>query len=129
MIRICFKYIHFKSDLKSYYYKMVKKCEKGVESTDVSVGQFVTFYPNMCFESTRDGYGIGHGTLKLVNKTNEAIVYKGMSYWDNTTVFKFLNNNSKMLVITASGDLYGYVYTTQLQWYRTSCVLILSWLK
>ena len=108
---------------KTYYYKMVKKCEKGVESTDVSGGQFVTFYPNMCFESTRDGYGIGHGTLKLVSKTNEAIVYRGMSYWDNTTVFKFLNNNSKMLVITASGDQYGYVYTTAPNT-ATTCSLI-----
>ena len=97
---------------KTYYYKMVKKCEGGVESTNVSGGQFVTFYPNMCFESTRDGYGIGHETLKLVSKSDKETVYKGISYWDNATVFKFMSNYSKLLVITASGDQYGYIYST-----------------
>ena len=97
---------------KTYYYKMVKKNVKGVESTNVSGGQFVTFYPHMCFESTRDGYGIGHETLKLVSKSNQETVYKGKSYWDNATIFKFMNNYSKLLVITQTGDQYGYVYST-----------------
>ena len=94
---------------RTFYYKMVKKREKGVESTNVSGGQFFTFYPDMCFESTRDGHGIGHETLKLVSMSSQETVYKGKSYWDDATLFKFMNCYTEILVITASGDQYGYV--------------------
>ena len=47
------------------YYKLSSVNHNGSTNKSMSGGQFVTFINNICFESTKEGDGVGHGSLSL----------------------------------------------------------------
>lgn len=106
--------VSFVSAQDVHYYKLTRKVENDVSSTQVSGGQFITFISDICFESNNKGVGVGHGKLTL-NKnysTSECKTYQGSSYWGSNTTFKFNSDKSVLNVIPYDGNVYVYKRTT-----------------
>lgn len=83
-----------------------KKVFDGVSSTTVSGGQFITFTDNACYESDKDGYSVGNGSLKYKSMRDGITTYAGTSYW-GSSMFKF-NSDRSMLNVIADGNVYVY---------------------
>lgn len=100
------------------YYKLKKKKESGIESTNVSGGQFITFRSDVCYESNKNGVGVDHGTMQRnENYSNsQYLVYQQKSgsgcYWGKDATFKFTSDKSKLNVVLENGDVYLYERTT-----------------
>lgn len=92
------------------YYKLTRTRVNGIDSRSVSGGQFIAFVSDLCFESTCDGVGVGHGKLEKNKNYSDSqyIVYQGSSYWGNSTTFKFTIDKKKLNVVTDKGDIYVY---------------------
>lgn len=88
------------------YYKLSKKVVDGTTSTSVSGGQFITFTNNACYESDKDGYSVGNGSLKYKSAENGITTYTGTSYW-GSSMFKF-NSDRSVLNVIANGNVYVY---------------------
>ena len=102
--------ITFVSAQDVHYYKLTRKVENGVSSTNVSGGQFITFMSDICFESDNHGVGVNHGTLKR-NKAysnSQYSVYQGSCYWGKDASFKFNSDKSVLNVVLENGDIYVY---------------------
>lgn len=99
---------------KTYYYKLTKKSINGATSTNVSGGQFITFMSDICYESTKEGIGVGHGnmTLQRAFSDNNFRTYMGGCYYGSESSYKFTNDLSTLNVITQNGDVYLYKRTT-----------------
>ena len=96
------------------YYKLTRKLEDGKSSTNVSGGQFITFVSDMCFESNKNGVGVGHGTMTK-NKAysdSDYTTYQGSSYWGKKADFKFNLDKSVLNVVLDNGDVYVYKRAT-----------------
>lgn len=100
------------------YYKLIKKKENGTISTNVSGGQFVTFRGDVCFESSKKGVGVDHGTMQRnENYSNsQYLVYQRKSgpgcYWGKDATFKFTADKSELNVVLENGDVYAYKCAT-----------------
>jgi len=92
------------------FYALTKKVHNGITSSNVTGGQFVAFLDNICYESNKNGIGVGHGTLKLnKNYSNSNYkVYMGDSYWGTGATFKFKSDLSILNVLLENGDIYVY---------------------
>ena len=95
---------------KTYYYQLRKKIHNRHATTNVNGGQFITFSGDLCFESNKNGVGVGHGTLMRKDNysTGSFLVYLGKSYWGNDATFKFTKDLSILNVILGNGDKYLY---------------------
>lgn len=99
---------------KTYYYQLRKMVHNRVATTNVSGGQFITFSGGLCFESNKNGVGVGHGTMKRRDKysTSGFVVYIGESYWGKDATFKFTNDLATLNVIAKNGDKFLYKRVT-----------------
>lgn len=99
---------------KTYYYKLTKKSINGATSTNVSGGQFITFMSDICYESTKEGIGVGHGnmTLQKVFSDSNFRTYMGGCYYGSESSYKFTSDLSTLNVITQNGDVYLYKKST-----------------
>jgi hypothetical protein len=106
--------ITFLSAQNVRYYKLTRKVEDGKSSTNVSGGQFITFVSDMCFESNKNGVGVGHGTMTRNKAYSDAeySTYQGNSYWGKKADFKFNADKSILNVVLENGDVYVYKYAT-----------------
>lgn len=104
----CIFTIH--AQVKCFYYALTKKVQKGISSTNVSGGQFITFFNEVCYESNKKGIGVGHGNLQLNKNYSDSDfkVYMGGSYWGNEATFKFKSDLSMLNVVLENGDVYVY---------------------
>ena len=95
---------------KTYYYKLSKEVYNGTTSLNVSGGQFITFIGDICFESDKKGFGVGHGVLTMSKdySTSTIKIYIGNSYWGENAVFKFTTDLCTLNVVTNEG--YTYLY-------------------
>ena len=107
------------------YYKLTRKIEKGKSSENVTGGQFITFLSDKCFESTKSGVGVNHGTLKRNKSYSNAqqTVYQGSSYWGSNTTFIFNADKSVLNVVLENDDKYIYKRATPPSG-QTTCSLI-----
>ena len=91
------------------YYKLTK---------NVSGGQFITFRGDVCYESTKNGVGVDHGTMQRnENYSNsQYLVYQQKSgsgcYWGKDATFKFTSDKSELNVVLENGDVYLYKRAT-----------------
>lgn len=93
------------------YYQLTKTRINGKETVQKSGGQFICIYDDFCYDSDKNGKGVGNGQLQLKNKENY-IVYYGESYFGTGSYYKFSPDFSKLNVITPKGDIYAYKCAT-----------------
>lgn len=96
---------------QTYYYQLTKKVCNNQTIINVTGGQFITFMADICYESTSNGLGVGHGKLTKKSANTQFKEYKGDSYW-GTATFKFKSDLSKLNVITSDGEVWVYTRTT-----------------
>lgn len=106
--------VTFSSAQDVRYYRLTRKVENDISSTNVSGGQFITFVSDMCFESNKNGVGVGHGTLtrNKAYSNSEYTTYQGSSYWGKKAEFKFNADKSVLNVVLDNGDVYVYKRAT-----------------
>ena len=99
---------------KTYYYKLTKKVHNGTPSTNVSGGQFITFMSDICYESTKEGIGVGHGNLTRMSaiSDNNFVTYMGGCYYGSESAYKFTRDLGTLNVVTQNGDVYLYKKST-----------------
>ncbi|WP_294547020.1 hypothetical protein [uncultured Bacteroides sp.] len=107
----------------TYYYKMVKRVVDNKHLTDVSGGQFITFLESFCYESNYKGVGVGHGRLRSTEQGDNFRTYRGISFWDQDSFFRFNKDLTRLNVITQSGAIYVYIRATPSSSVKT-CSLI-----
>lgn len=92
------------------YYVATKKIHNNTVSTKVSGGQFISFLNDICYESNKNGIGVGHGILKLNKSYSNSghKFYMGDSYWGTDAIFKFKYDFSVLNIILENGDIYVY---------------------
>ncbi len=107
------------------YYKLQRVRSNGTDDMNVSGGQFITFTRDLCFETTKGGSPVGHGTLKRNDNYSNShyTVYQGSSYWGSSTTFKFNADKSVLNVVLDNGDIYVYKRATPPAG-QTTCSLI-----
>lgn len=100
---------------QTYYYRYTKSIIKGVTSTDVTGGQFITFDGKKCFESDKHGNNVGNGVMAYdteVSKQTNLETYWGSCYWSKNAHMKFNADKSVMNIETNAGKIYVYKRTT-----------------
>ncbi len=96
----------------TYYYKLTKKIQDGVEYTNTAGGQFVSFINNICYDSDKYGISVGNGQLMLDDDySNNSKTYIGNSYFGNV-VYRFKTDMSVLNVIVNKNLIYVYKKTT-----------------
>ncbi len=92
----------------TYYYKLTKKIQDGVEYTNTAGGQFVSFVNNICYDSDKYGISVGNGQLTLDDEySNTSKTYIGNSYFGNV-VYRFKTDLSVLNVIVNKNLIYVY---------------------
>lgn len=92
----------------TYYYKLTKKIQDGVEYTNTAGGQFVSFVNNICYDSDKYGISVGNGQLTLDDEySNNSKTYIGNSYFGNV-VYRFKIDMSVLNVIVNKNLIYVY---------------------
>lgn len=108
---------------QTYYYKLEKEKRGNTVNTNVKGGQFITFLDNCCYESDKNGNGVGHGQLiRDFKKSDVNKVYSGASYWGQAD-FVFNTGLTRLNVRDKNGNIYVYVKGTAPQNQKT-CSLI-----
>lgn len=108
---------------QTYYYKLEKEKRGNTVNTNVKGGQFITFLDNCCYESDKNGNGVGHGQLiRDFKKSDVNKVYSGASYWGQAD-FVFNTGLTRLNVRDKNGNIYVYVKGTAPQSQKT-CSLI-----
>lgn len=108
-----------------HYYKFTKQVVNGVQSTNVSGGQFITFISDKCYESNNKGVGVDNGLLTKNNNysNSQFTIYQGSCFYGSNAEFKFNADKSILNIITEKGDIYVYKRSTPPQGV-TTCSLI-----
>ena len=107
----------------TYYYKLTKKIQDGVEYTNTAGGQFVSFVNNICYDSDKYGISVGNGQLTFYEEySNTSKTYIGNSYFGNV-VYRFKTDMSVLNIIVNKNLIYVYTKTTPANNIRT-CSLI-----
>lgn len=98
----------------TFYYKLTRIQQNGIDERNLTGGQFITFSGNMCYESNNKGLSVGHGALKLNHSysNSQYFVYQGSSYWGKDATFKFNADKSVLNVILDNSDIYVYKKAT-----------------
>lgn len=92
---------------ETIYYKHTKKISNGIEKTDVSGGQFITFSKDKCYDSDSEGFEIGNGVLKLTDQSNGIVTYSGQTYWGNA-IYAFKSDKSVLNIVVSDKEIYVY---------------------
>jgi hypothetical protein len=92
------------------YYKLVSVHKDGTSNKQVSGGLFITFAGDLCFESTKNGVGINHGTLKRNDgySNSKMTVYDNSTFWGKETEFIFNADKSVLNVVFADDEKYVF---------------------
>ena len=93
---------------KTSYYKLTRKVKDGVNYSNVSGGQFITFTDNACYESDIKGYSVNNGVMDYKYSVDGIKTYVGNSYWGSHTVFLFNSDLSGLNVQAPDGFTYVY---------------------
>ena len=108
LVLCCSNVIHAQT---TYYYKLTKKIQDGVEYTNTAGGQFVSFINNICYDSDKYGISVGNGQLMLDDDySNNSKTYIGNSYFGNV-VYRFKTDMSVLNVIVNKNLIYVYKKT------------------
>lgn len=93
---------------QTYYYKLIKKIERGNQYTNMVGGQFITFKGETCFDSDKYGLSVGNGVLTLNKRYNNTLKnYIGNSYFGNT-IYRFKSDLSVLNIIVSKNLIYVY---------------------
>lgn len=94
----------------THYYKLTRKVENNVSSTDVSGGQFFTFIGDICYESDKKGKNVGNGTMtrNSAYSTSQYKIYQGSCYYGSNASFKFNSDKSVLNIVCDNGNVYVY---------------------
>ncbi len=96
----------------TYYYKLTKKIQDGVEYTNTAGGQFISFINNTCYDSDKFGISVGNGKLTLDKEYSKSSkTYIGNSYFGNA-VYRFKSDLSVLNIIVNKNLIYVYKRTT-----------------
>lgn len=92
------------------YFRLVKQVKENYSTTNVTGGQYITFIGDICYESDKNGIGVGHGTLTLSENYSTSIypLYIGGSYWGTSSSFKFNSDKSILNIVLDDGTIYVY---------------------
>lgn len=106
------------------YYKQLKIISENLtEQKGDGGGQFITFSNNGCYDSDKNGYSVGNGSLAFRKKDNGRAYYGGNSYWGEA-VYIFTENYQRLNIRPAnSKKVYVYVLSQPLTGTQT-CTLI-----
>lgn len=99
------------SPAQTFYYKLSKIKTNDKIETNVSGGQFITFIDeNACYESDKNGIGVGHGILEKSKSYSTASMsyFIGGCYWGREAAYKFKSDKSKLNVVLNNGTIYVY---------------------
>lgn len=98
---------------QTYYYRYTKSIIKGVENTNVSGGQFITFDGKRCYESDKFGNNVGNGSMSYdAENSRQVETYWGSCYWSKNAYMKFNADKSLMNIETNAGKIYVYKRAT-----------------
>ena len=50
---------------QTYYYQQIKIVKNDVEKSGDNTGQFITFTPNACYDSDKEGYSVNNAGVTL----------------------------------------------------------------
>lgn len=97
----------------TFYYKLTN-IHNNKYSLKIQGGQFITFVGDICFESDKEGIGVGHGTLTYNPSYSSSIIkkYLGKSYWGDNAVFSFSSDKSILNVALENEMVLVYKRTT-----------------
>lgn len=108
----CLLFHLFSFSQSTYYYKLMKKIENGIEKTNTAGGQFITFKDNICYDSDKYGESVGNGQLKFESEySNSSKTYVGNSYFGNV-VYRFKQDLSVLNIVVTKNLVYVYKRTT-----------------
>lgn len=89
-------------------FKLIRQVTRGVVKDIPHEYLFLTINNKVCYDSDRNGYTVGNGTLKLKNKGEQYWVYEGESFYGQC-VYRIRNDYSKLNVEdVGSGTIYIY---------------------
>lgn len=111
---------------QTYYYRYTKSIIKGVTSTNVNGGQFITFDGKKCFESDKYGNNVGNGSMaydETFSRQTGLETYWGSCYWSKNAHMKFNKDRSLLNIETNAGKIYVYK-RSQAPSSATTCSLI-----
>ena len=92
----------------TYYYKLTKKIQNGIEYTNTGGGQFVSFIGNKCYDSDRYGISVGNGQLVYNEQySSSSKTYIGNSYFGNV-MYRFKTDMSVLNIIVNKSLIYVY---------------------
>ena len=92
----------------TYYYKLTKKIQNGIEYTNTGGGQFVSFIGNKCYDSDRYGISVGNGQLVYNEQySSNSKTYIGDSYFGNA-MYRFKTDMSVLNIIVNKSLIYVY---------------------
>lgn len=92
----------------TYYYRLTKKIQDGIEYTNTAGGQFITFEGDICYDSDKWGIKVGNGQLCLDKQhSTNSKTYIGNSYFGNT-VYRFKSDLSLLNIVVTKNLLYVY---------------------
>ncbi len=97
----------------TFYYKLTN-IHNNKYSLKIQGGQFITFIGDICFESDKEGIGVGHGTLTYNPSYSSSTIkkYLGKSYWGDNAVFSFSSDKSILNVALENEMVLVYRRTT-----------------
>jgi len=125
---IYFVFLVFLCQVSAYgqtrYYKQLKVISENLtEQKGDGGGQFITFSNNGCYDSDKNGYSVGNGSLAIRKKDNDRAYYGGNSYWGEAT-YIFTENYQRLNIRPEnSKKVYVYVLSQPLAGTQT-CALI-----
>lgn len=96
----------------NFSYRYTKSIIKGITSTNVSGGQFITFDGKKCFESDKYGNNVGNGLLAYDKNSEQAEIYWGGCYFSQNAYFKFYDNRTLLNIETNNGRIYVFKRAT-----------------
>ena len=107
----------------TYYYKLTKKIQNGIEYTNTGGGQFVSFIGSNCYDSDRYGISVGNGQLVYNEQYSSCSkTYIGNSYFGNV-MYRFKTDMSVLNIIVNKSLIYVYKRQTAPS-SVTTCTLI-----
>lgn len=100
--------IHCICGQETYYYKLTKKIQDGIEYTNTAGGQFITFSGDQCYDSDKYGVSVGNGQLTYTEQySGNTRTYEGRSYF-GYVLYRFKTDLSVLNIIVNNSLMYVY---------------------
>lgn len=106
ILSLCF---FLSAEAQTYYYEKIAVVENNVKRQASGDGHFITFTSNACYDSDKDGYSEGFGTLHYEGMTsNNLHSYHGRCYFGDAYYF-FASDRSRLNIKKSDGEILVYV--------------------